>query len=264
MYFKFLIISFALLTLSCSQESEFTGKSRSKTKLSSSGDLKGELGDVVAGDFDGDGVSDTAGGLASVDGLAAVKHCDLAKERGYLKEATELITYDDNFRMPKQCLWDELINGQIRGQREEPKSFSVDSRRVICSMDLSSSKEIQFDDSIILSLNDNILFWGNVNEEVFEVKDNIYQYDWMRLKGSSMQSVGGGCVEGSTACEIPKHDVPGTLNISFSEAINKTIMQDVEEKGATFVLRSFGDNDDNVDCSHTEIDLQIKYTYFEK
>ena len=59
----------------------------------------------VVGDYDGDGVADTAGGSAKVDGLAAVKHCDFAKDRGYLKTAEEIISYAGNFRTPGQCKW---------------------------------------------------------------------------------------------------------------------------------------------------------------
>ena len=86
-----------------------------------------------------------------------------------------------------------MKNGHIRGYKEWPKTFSVENNRVICAMEFDSNKELQFDDSLILSINDNILFWGNVQEEVFEQKDGIYQYDWNKLRDSSMGTVGGGC-----------------------------------------------------------------------
>jgi hypothetical protein len=270
---KSIICVLTLFVISCSQESTFTARSGSKSTSSSvSYDALGNvIGDLdedgipdVLGDENGDGIADSAGGSAKVDGLVKVDHCDIAKERGYLKTSNEIIEYKANFNLGAQCKWEEMKNGHIRGYKEWPKTFSVNSERVLCKMEFDSNKELQFDDSLVLTLNDNILFWGNVQEEVFTQKDGIYQYDWKKIYDSSMGSVGGGCVMGATTCVIPSHDTPGAIKLAFNDDLNDVIMKDVEDKGALFTLRAFGDNDDAVDCSHTGVELNVTYTYFEK
>ena len=41
-------------------------------------------------------------------------------------------------------------------------------------------------------------------------------------------------------------------------------MSDIEESGGVFDLITFGDNNEEVDCTHTGLDLEITYKYYEK
>ena len=197
--------------------------------------------------------------------MTNVRHCKFAAERGYLVTETKTISYQSNWRLGSQCTWDGMINGQIRGYKEWPEVFEIASDRVVCDMKLTSGSNLQYDDSIVLSLNDNVLAWGNLDiSNVFDTVGNIYQYDLNKIIGASMQDESVGCVEGATECVMPSHDIPGNIKIAFSDELNEKIMLDVEAKGATFTLRAFGDNDAAVDCSHTGVNLDITYSYFVK
>ena len=199
-------------------------------------------------------------------GADLISLCEKAAENNELLTDTRTLSYESNWKMGEQCNWDKPEKqGKIRGSREWRKVFEIDSNRLVCSLDISSDEDLQYDDTLVLTLNEKVLAWGNLSiEDAFEKNQGIYKYDLDNILDQSMQTRSVGCVEGFTTCEVPQHDKPGNINISFSKELNDQFLVDIDQKGAEFTLRVFGDNDPEVDCSHNGLNLDITYSYIER
>lgn len=181
-----------------------------------------------------------------------------------LKEAKRILKFETNAQKSNQCRWlKSKKNGQIRGLRKDPKALAIPTSQVVCSMALSSMNEFRYDDAIILTLNDMALAWGNLQIEKLDNVEGAYVFNEDKIIGSGLDGKQG-CIDGHDQCEIPKHDNKGKLAISFQDEVNQKIMSDIEESGGVFDLITFGDNNEEVDCTHTGLDLEITYKYYEK
>lgn len=231
-------------------------------------------------DTDGDGKVDSISGSASktsdsisgststakIEGLASVTDCDIAKAKGFLNNGVEVLKYEGNSGFKKQCNWSGEDAGRVHGRKKWDKTLEFSPTMVVCSMEFSSSGRIEYDDAILLTLNDKALLWGSLEITKLNKVDGLYQYDFSMLKGARQ---GGdlaqhSCVDGFTSCEVPKTETVGDLRLSFNEETNLKLMKTVEEVGAKFTLRAFGDDDPDKDCTHSGLDLTVKYTYFNK
>jgi len=234
-------------------------------------------------DTDGDGVKDSlpkeisdvigagGGGSAKIDGLATVYDCDFAKARGYLLEATETLVFEGNRPggepLANQCNWDGEDGGKAHGYKTWKKNLTVSSDRVLCAMEFSSAESMEYDDAIMLTINDKTVFWGNMNLSTLEMDQGLYKYDWGKLRGQDISNGSGskaGCAEGSTSCQVPDTETTGNLSVIFSDAANIKLMKELETNGPNFQFRAFGDDDESKDCTHTGLNLKITYKYFEK
>ena len=245
------------LMLSCSGDTSFLSSlaqdpAKVKDDVSIGGSVRDQTLDYLAGD------------APNPDGLASLTDCDVAEQRGFIKTVTKNLVWDDNFRQPGKCTWENPHDGFLKGYRYQPKVLDIPNSRVVCRMNFKSEEKLQYDDAIILSINDKLLMWGNIVVDPLDLENGLYKYEWNKIKGASMKNSPTGCAFGSTECSVPRHDSPDLLKLAFNDEMNFKIMSEIERYGAEFNLRAFGDNDDDTDCTHKKLDLKIQYSYFVK
>jgi hypothetical protein len=183
---------------------------------------------------------------------------------GYLKEASLNVNFASNHGLRYQCSWAAKYDTKVGGIAEWKHTVSVPGDRVICKMDFESNGALIYDDAILLSLNEKILFTGSLGTGKIPFVDGFMMFHWPSIIGSRTDAPSR-CAPGHTACTIPPTETVGTLKVAFNDDFNKKLMTDVESKGsAEFALRAFGDDDPKIDCRHAGLNVVVKYKYFEK
>lgn len=226
-------------------------------------------------DTNGDGVpdklpeelSEVVGGAtgSGLEGLASVTDCDIAKAKGLLSTDTTSVRFEDNRSRSNVCEWDGEDGGRIHGRASWEKSVDFPSSYVICSMVLKSPvSKFYYDDGLLLTLNEKALLWGSVQAKNLDLVDGFRVYNWDRLYRTKISSSHSGCLDGSTVCEVPETQKEGSIALAFNDEVNKKLMKEIESKGAKITLRGFGDNDERIDCTHSELNLEIVYQFFKK
>lgn len=226
-------------------------------------------------DTDGDGIPDAlpeglaevvgGGGSAVIDGLVSVTDCDIAKARGYLKTDTKVISYEGNRDKENECSWEGEDGGRVHGYKSWKKDIGFSDGIVVCEMELNTATDkLYYDDGFLITLNDKALIWGTIDATKLDKVDGFRVYDWDKLKKSELSSKNSDCADGKVKCEVPPTQKEGKLDFSLNREMNLKLMKDIEAKGAKLTLRGFGDNDEKIDCTHSGIDLNVVYKYFEK
>jgi hypothetical protein len=229
-------------------------------------------------DVDGDGVVDTfpddikaiIGGSSSsskIDGSSSVKDCALAELKSLLKKGTKTIRYEGNKdKSSEQCHTDirNSPSAKIWGYKTWKERVDFGGSNVVCKMNLRSTGEVEYDDSLVFSINDKVLMWTSIGiDALSKDKDGIYMYNWDKLMGTSNGGAAA-CIDGSTKCEVPPTEEKGKLGLAFNDEVNLKLMKEIESSGAEFILRAYGDDDPFKDCKHTGVEIVIEYEYFEK
>jgi hypothetical protein len=194
-----------------------------------------------------------------------LSECEKGLADGTLMEEKKIITFDANKGMPNQCTWlAPKKDGHVRGYRADPKALAIPSGHVVCSMALKSESKLTYDDSLLLTFNDKALLWGNLEIMKLDATDGIYTFNKDKIQDSTIKSGEVGCMEGHDACKVPGTDTEGDLALTFKEDANKKITEEVELNGAVFSLLTFGDNNPEVDCTHSGLELEVTYMYYLK
>lgn len=232
-------------------------------------DLPDNLKEIIGAASSTDGESPTISGSAKEDGLVEVNDCDLAKARGYLKTASKAVNYSSNSSKDYECDWDggdgSSDAAKTHGVKAWKKNLDFGSDKVICSMKFKTPKQkFKYDDAILITMNEKALLWGTLKATEMPKVDGFRIYSWKAVFGNRLSSDYNGCVDGALECEVPKTDSTGSIKLALDDVMNKKLMKDVEMNGAELTLRAFGDNDKDIDCRHSGIDLEIEYQYFDK
>ena len=154
--------------------------------------------------------------------------------------------------------------GQFCARVEQVADFELPTGAQLCAFSLSGSNEnFYFDDELMLLMNDVPLISSVNFASQFEVIDGLPRYDWLRIRGRSADEVGDDatCLEGAVDCLIPGTQSNGELSVSFDVETNVRLANTSDRGDYQFKVVITGDNDPDLDCSHTGLTLQVNYDY---
>ena len=154
--------------------------------------------------------------------------------------------------------------GVFTARVEQNLNFDLPEGAQLCAFSLSGSNEnFYFDDELMLLMNDVPLI-GSVNfASQFEIIDGLPRYDWLRIRGRSADEVGADatCIEGAIECQIPGTQSNGEFNVTFDIPTNVRLANTSDQGTYQFKVVITGDNDEDLDCAHTGLSLQVNYEY---
>ncbi len=160
----------------------------------------------------------------------------------------------------------DMIRGAVAARVEQRLALDIPADRYLCSFEIEArSTEFYFDDEVLFGLNDVLLIASRDVLGEFPTIDGLPVYDWPSYRGLDNSSFAGtpSCIEGAIECELPGTQHVGAVALSFDEDANRRLMSLAGEgDGYEFLIVGTGDNDPDIDCHHTGLDLRIHYTYF--
>lgn len=288
---KFAVISIVFLFIGCSDsESEFKSSSKSGSKVkdpkstvnsngfgNANGDNAGDESPQITGEDLGEGFSQdeqsqeisgtSIGGdrLKEITGSGLYLNCEKALKEGTLLQGEDVLSYAGNDMKSGECAWPKPEGGgKIAGFKTWSKGLNIPADRQICSFDLSTKGEFRYDDSLLFSLNGRVLFWGNVIISNLAKTGAFYNYDFDRLYDNNKNGRTDSCADGSITCSIPSTQNRQLLEVKFDKLTGYDLALDILQNGSRFDLTITGDNDPDIDCTHSGIELDVSYTYIGK
>ena len=168
------------------------------------------------------------------------------------------------------CSWGENGNigpgsALVAARIEESFELAIPDDVSVCSLALSAeSLDIYYDDEFILGFNDVPLLSSLDWFHQFDVEDGLPRYAWSSIVGTSHNDFNDGpsCVEGAIDCALPRTETTGPLRLSLAQGLEQALMAEANALGRYEVLVvTTGDNDEDLDCRHSELTLRVDYTY---
>ena len=287
-----LLACFYLASLaSCSNESEFNSRKSNKEASSSSEESAGQDSDL---EKFGPGVDPSALGkdTKELEGDSLGDSADLGDSLGSDAEAGDtlgaseiytlcsnagasLLTSTTNLDFPptQNCPFGEGDNlskrqAYYQARVEVARTFNTPADSIICSFQLiSKTEDIQYDDVVVITLNDYILATSNKSIYPNSVPPrNISKWSFDNVRGTPMPfETPQSCIgEPESVCKMPGHDRRGGFELSFEgnvlAPLSAQLMGKEEKKLSVITL---GDNDEG-DCEHTGIEFDVVYTYIKR
>lgn len=201
---------------------------------------------------------------SEIRGSALVKDCQAAMQAGTLMSDSTTVSFKSNAGKSSQCDWRSPENSsKIAGIKEWFKILSIPSERILCKFEMESNGSIEYDDSLLFSINDNMIFWGNLTVENLPQTEGLYRYDFDRLYNNEINRQNS-CIDGATSCTIPDTQQTGNIDIKFDEITNYRLALDMQKNGKQLALRITGDDDPDIDCTQSGLNIDFRYSYIVK
>lgn len=184
----------------------------------------------------------------------------------------EVIVLPQDFPAVSGCDWDvgwnlDRVNELNRAMREESRILDLPNDVTICKVSLKSTTDtLWFDDHVTLSLNDYVLVGGGYGYpiDVLPVDGDLPIFDWRAVRDTPFQDRNAPywCLgETGSVCDMPQTDSEGPLNLVLGTAAMTELTNALVDQGRlSFELRTFGDDNDS-DCSHSDMSLELRVEY---
>ncbi|RYZ58625.1 MAG: hypothetical protein EOP07_06440 [Proteobacteria bacterium] len=150
----------------------------------------------------------------------------------------------------------------IEGQRA---TIELPTNAQLCELGIGSvATTIQYDDFMLLTLNNQVLLTSNKELLVGMQDDAAYAWDFSKIRGKQIDfDAAPYCLGDASLCKIPVTDVKGAFQFSIDpSSLGKLAANSVDKKKLEFALYATGDNDDR-DCWHTAFTLDFTLNYVE-
>jgi hypothetical protein len=171
------------------------------------------------------------------------------------------------------CVWSQGGNGakkdgEIRGRIEQSVALALPEGAVICDLGFTFAEtQMRYDDEIFLTFNDLVLAGSMDYTARFDQSGDFFKYDWTKLINApySHDLYADYCLgaqDGTGHCMIPPTETTGTMQLEFaSSLVHKLSVKAIQSKRFDLGWVTVGDNDDRVDCRHSDFgfDVTIKY-----
>ena len=157
----------------------------------------------------------------------------------------------------------EPDGGIFAARVEQTATLDLPPGAQLCGFSLSGSNEnFYYDDELMLLLN-NIPLIGSVDfASQFELIDGLPRYNWLRIRGLRGGDLGeASCIEGATECLIPGTQSNGEIRIAFDDLTNNRLASTGNNGEYIFKIVVTGDNDPDLDCAHSGLNLEVTYDY---
>jgi hypothetical protein len=195
---------------------------------------------------------------------------ELCADRGQ-----QQLTFDVFFNDREGCTWDGDGNlpaeQGIYAAREHERSLVEEvADTVLCTLDLDFADGFQFEDDFFLTWNDVVLVANRSSAtEEFQEWRRFPVFEWDDLVELEVPDNPGGsfCAgedDGDADCEVPRKRMNGTWDGDLVYEPDPALVHELAFRVQAFGqleigLVTTGDNDDD-DCGHTELDLEVTGT----
>lgn len=162
--------------------------------------------------------------------------------------------------------------GVYTARREDSYVVEGLENTVLCSLDFDFNGDFTYDDDFFLTWNDAILLTnrGRVVGEFSEwLRYPLFEWDdIVELEipfGNSIVNFCAGEEDGDADCEIPFQRQNGSWDGDLEYAPDPPVVHELSFRAQSFGvldvgLVATGDNDDDEDCAHSELDLEVTGT----
>ncbi len=227
-------------------------------------------GDSIGGQSGGEGDStaaptDQAPTAPSPDDVTKIK--DLCKT---MSDKVQRMSQTLAYPKRKSCSFDTAPNLAPRDKYVQAREISPATLNlpegVVCGLAISSEAKthMQYDDFLVLSLSDHVVFLTNGLLTDYLAKENeVFLWDFTKVVGKPIKDFEAGryCIGKAADCVLPPHDKKGPVSIKLTNEEIAPISAVLEgKKSAAMDLVALGDNDAS-DCSHTDLSLTVEISF---
>ncbi|MBC7659833.1 MAG: hypothetical protein H7249_09005 [Chitinophagaceae bacterium] len=171
------------------------------------------------------------------------------------------------------CSWGTGENlsrrdGFFRAYLKQTQLVTLPVGAKICSLAIAHQPAaMRYDDEMFFSVNEKLLLATKDYSEYFPKKDFFQTFSWANLVNKPYISnearpvFCAGGAEGLSQCSVPNTETQGQIQMTFGSEMNLKLSEVLQDTNLlTFEWITTGDNDDS-DCRHTEIDLNLNVSY---
>ncbi|SMF14046.1 hypothetical protein [Pseudobacteriovorax antillogorgiicola] len=180
-----------------------------------------------------------------------------------IQESKTSISYAER----RNCNWNQGPNLEPRDRfvqafETSKASIQVPAGSVLCSIDLASqdNARMHYDDFLFLTLEDKVIFGSNQGvTSRLDRSDDIFSWDFSKIAGLQIGNFESPyyCIGGLQSCSLPPHDQEGPIALALeTKAIAPIALEVAGQTQLALDLIATGDNDDE-DCMHTQLDLDV-------
>lgn len=208
------------------------------------------------------------GGTTEEDKAKAVQKLREVCEQGTPKSLTQSIVFPER----RGCSFGSNGNlakrdAFLQAREAQVASLTLPEKAQLCGLEIgSAATTIQYDDFMILTLNDYVLLSSNSRlMEGLQDSNGAALWDFERVKGVDINFNSPHYCLGtvSSLCEVPVTDTPGKFQFQIDPSSLELVADKIiDQRVLNLALISTGDNDDK-DCWHTEFTLDFTLNYVE-
>ena len=195
--------------------------------------------------------------------------CDQVETRSWYIEfpATQECSWNENDNLPRRNGYQQARTTQNVRIELNPHEYACDLRSEFSKDEGGVSTQLHYDDSILFTINQRLLFASTRRVTHFLSQDNdgYYIYDWSELRGQSLHDSSPYVLGDESESILPAHDVAGDFYLAIEQEEINTLMNSIfTEQALSFDLTVTGDND-NGDCEHSgfgfwvEVDVGVAH-----
>lgn len=256
-----LSVPLCLFTLSCSGGNFNGGSSQGEAPA---GGISGSEGSIPNG---GGSADAEPAPLPPVDKVTALKDKCAKTPETSLKLAEQTLNYPER----KTCSFGMNSNlarkdAFVQASELSPGTLTLPPGE-ICAIDIDSPADarLHYDDFLILSIDQRIVFMSNSGLESYldKPEQGILTWDFMKVVGQPIKNFEAAsyCLGKGAACSLPGHDKEGPVSLHLTANEIAPIAAAISGKASVAMdLTATGDNDDT-DCYHTALSVKVKIKY---
>lgn len=158
-------------------------------------------------------------------------------------------------------------NEHNRARVEEVHDLVLPSDAQLCDLSVRSlTDDLLFDDHVTFTLDDVLLVGGGsgYDPDILPIVDDLRRYRWDTIVGVPFRERDESyfCLGApESTCVLPETEVAGPLEISLSAGASEALVAAmVGRTTLPFRLVTFGDDNED-DCAHTDLTLEISVAY---
>lgn len=171
------------------------------------------------------------------------------------------------------------LNEYLRARYTQNRNIPMPANAVICDIGIESQEQnFNYDDVFFLSLNNYVLA-SNHKKQLSEVLSpefvthtrinrnvSLYKYDWLKLRNTIFKNEANdfclGSDEGLSNCQWPVTQEYGKIKLKFDPELLIRVGSKAmsNQQAMSFVIT--GDNDNDSDCYHQQLDLDLEIKYY--
>lgn len=164
------------------------------------------------------------------------------------------------------------IEAFLQAQKVSTQTLKLPLDSEICSMTLETpaTAKVQYDDFLILAIDDFVVFSSNKDFiPKLDKLNGLYKWDFLKVRESPVDFKAlPYCIGAMERCTFPGTDTEGPILLKLNYSEITGITKAIQGKAAVPVdLIATGDNDDSdekMDCFHTALDLTVTLNYIKK
>lgn len=159
----------------------------------------------------------------------------------------------------------------FRAYLRQSQTVELPEGAVLCGFSLKHDDQaMRYDDEMFFTVNDKLLLSTKNYSEFFATDGFFHEFSWDNLRDKpydpadtarGVYCAGGSNGDGLNSCKVPETETAGSIELDFSEDLNRRLASALQAQNVLrFDWITTGDND-NTDCRHSSINLQLSVQY---